>query len=83
MVRKLKTDYYLKAGWCNKAPIPIAAHDLKHIINTDNEVLVFGYIGEKELWDKTADIQMMQDIIDHQTLVLARINAIHTQYGLY
>ncbi len=58
---KTRTDYYLKAGWYNG--VPIAVHGLKHITGTDGEV--FGYIGEKELWGKTAAIQMMQDIIDY------------------
>ncbi len=46
-----------------KDPDRLSPEGLKHITGTDGEV--FGYIGEKELWGKTAAIQMMQDIIDY------------------
>lgn len=58
---KNRQDYHLKAGWHNGTPI--AVYGLKHISDSDAEV--FGYIGEKNLWGKTAAIQMMQDIIDY------------------
>lgn len=58
---KNRHDYHLKAGWYNGKPI--AVYGLKHINESDAEF--FGYIGEKDLWGKTAAVDMTKDILDY------------------
>ena len=62
---KGKKDYFIKGVLCNNTPIGVAG--LKNITDTDGEY--WGYIGEKEYWNKGIGKELI-NYISHYGYIL-------------
>ncbi|WP_436415298.1 GNAT family N-acetyltransferase [Petrimonas sp.] len=60
---KNRTDYFLQTTLHNGNPIGVVG--IKKMTEKDGEI--FGYLGEKDYWGKTAGVQMTQHLIDYAT----------------